>query len=527
MKKIIALFLTALLFAGCTTIHNTVTTPTGGTTSVTVTTANLESRGDTAKMIKGLEYVFPGDITNVMIDTSDMSALVFMKQASGTKKQNPYTLEYYDLNDQKVRWTKETYSYDGVILQNNIIVQGYNKIYALSKQTGSIVWQREGSYYFKNDAYNVGFYGSLNAINLETGQDSWTHKINNKYGWIQQEFSDSILYAAVDGLHGINIINGKGWDINMPTGKKDVVKAFVINFGLTILYTFAATFGGGIYGANFVRADLYNGMSSEMLFNNEQIFFSAKENLICVDAKSGKMVWQTRLPLKKTASTKLIDDGQNIIVVNKGYCFKNGLKIKYGYPYIAKYDKTTGQQIFLNVVGDNNQIEDVAVTSSGYYLITLSTVYYYDFGGKLITKKDFHTSGNNSYGDLFSYISNPLFYIKNVDNFTPLSNSNFRDSVICIRTADGVLSIDSTLNVKSWHTNQEIFEPTFQYNSTIILQRPETNNPDGTFTKKSFYIIDTSGKLINTISSNLGLINFNNSVFYINGNALNKLTLNP
>ncbi|WP_123985304.1 outer membrane protein assembly factor BamB family protein [Taibaiella soli] len=187
-------------------------------------------------------------------------------------------------------------------------------------------------------------YDGVNAVDLKTGKQIWKHSIRNSdvpFDGLRQ-INDSMVAFSWAGMHVLNIKTGEGWDYKMKTTKgMGVAIAASIGIG-------AAT--GLLTPVAVVPAVRFQtGMKSNIVFDNQNIYFADKESIVCWNINTGAVLWENELPSKKTSSSELFIAGENIYLVNKGHLGNKEM----GQPFIAAYNKQTGAKLFFEELGES------------------------------------------------------------------------------------------------------------------------------------------------------------------------------
>jgi hypothetical protein len=530
MKKVIYFIGLVYVLSGCATVPNIIS-PYPEPIDIEVFAKNIsieKSIGDSYQ-INTAEFIFPFEVIDIAVDTLEMKALSFARKSGENPVKKPGILTYYDLKSQKVVWSKNSFCWDPkFFIEDKIIIQGNGKVFAISKLNGEVLWERPGSYFLYNEEHKIGFTGSLAAFSLETGKDLWHRELSNKFGWDESKFIDSTLVVAVDGLHTFNLKSGQGWDFGMKTGKKNEGGAMAASIGLSVLSGLVG--GGGVV----VDAKVWSDMTSNLLYDNKFVFFSAKDEFVCVEIKTGKEVWHVTLPEKETAKTFIRFDNEHIVVVNTGSCLKEGKEIQYGKPFIAKYEKASGKQIFFNLLDVKSSVKDIFISPSGYYLISGETFTHYDLDGK--EKVRLRYEGDEAikkYGQFLFFTDDKDIlsdnYINDAGIYKSLSGYYQNKLLPIAVTNKGLIIFSNEYKVENWFTKQQVFYPTIEanlnklYRNYTYLRR---NDADGDKTLLDVYLIDKQGNNNGVLPINLPVSNMNDFIYYKNKNTLTLISKN-
>lgn len=522
MKKIIYLLWVILILSSCGTVPNIISSnPEPVDIQTNSKEINIDKTFADRRQINAIEYTFPFEVEEIAVDTAEMKALVFTRVSERKSFKKPGILIYYDLKKQEVAWSKKSFCWDPkFFLDDKIIIQGNGKVFAISKYNGEMLWERKGNYFLYNEENKVGFTGSLTAFSLDTGKDMWQWDLDRKFGWDEIKFIGSKLIVAADGLHLFDLKTGQGWDFKMMTGKTNEGGAIAASVGLSIL---SGLVGGGVVTVN---AKVWSNMTSNILYEDNSVFFSAKDQFVCVDMETGNKVWRVVLPEKESAKVFIHFDGDNIVLVNTGSCLNEGKVIIYGKPYIAKYEKSTGNQIFFNLLNVKSPVKDVFISENGYYIISDETFSHYDADGNEKARLRYDDdSAREKYGN-FLYFSGDggLLsgnYIQDLVNYTPLSNYYQYNLMPMAVTDKGVIIFNDDYKIKNWIMNQQVFYPIIKTNSKKIFRNHTyLINDSMDESINDVYLIDEQGNDNGSLSIKQTIEEMNNYIYYKNNNTL-------
>jgi outer membrane protein assembly factor BamB len=471
MRKITYLSWLALILYSCGTVPNIISSYSEPLdVQVNTKIIDIKKTDEISTQIKALEFKFPFEVKNIAVDTMEMKALVFIRKSGENPTKTPGILTYYNLQTQKVIWTKHSFCWDPkFFIKDKIIIQGKGKVFAISKNNGELLWERVGSYFLYNKDHKLGFTGSVTAFSLETGKDLWHRDLVNKFGWDESKFIGSKLIIAADGLHAFDLKDGQGWDNKMMSGKTNEGGAIAASIGLSVL---SALVGGGVVT---VDAKVWSDMTSNILYGNNHIFFSAKSQFVCIEIETGMEVWRVTLPEKETAHTFIHFDGDHIILTNTGSCLNEGKEIKYGKPYIAKYEKFTGEQTFFSLLDVKSPIKDVFISENGYYLISNETFSHYDLEGneKARLRYDGETA-SEKYGNFLFFSDDNDFLANNYINvngeYKTLSGYYKNKLIPMAVTVKGVMIFNEDYSIENWFTIKQVYHPKIEAKSNKLCR---------------------------------------------------------
>lgn len=242
--------------------------------------------------------------------------------------------------------------------------------------------------------------------------------LNRDYGWnVVLYTNDSTMIVVASGLHAINIKTGKGWDYNTVTGKKDytgTVAANAVGVGLALLTGTLVTSSGH----NVVR-DLV----SNVVTDSSYIYFLSREQLAKINKHTGDLVWTSPFPKDIPSKSSLFMNDSLVFMINYGFAFMGNRQLDFGKPFIAAFDKQTGERKYLSLTNSKDDpILDFKVVDNDIYFIFKNRMAKYskETGG-LIKEKEFQ---NADFGEQKHFISHKVFITNPKEDFISLQKSD-------------------------------------------------------------------------------------------------------
>lgn len=168
----------------------------------------------------------------------------------------------------------------------------------------------------------------------------------------------------------------------------------------------------------------------------------------------------------------LFEDGNNILAINNGYNLKNGIfEEKYGEPFISKYNKLNGNEIFYQPIPTEHYISDFEIDSNKIVILTYDELFCYNHSGKL---QHSYKMGETKYKDQFGKFytifdtaySFASSYIPINASYEPLSNQ-FTENII-INTGNGYLEFSEDLNISRFWPDSILMAP-YSYSREYIF----------------------------------------------------------
>jgi outer membrane protein assembly factor BamB len=347
--------------------------------------------------IKTAELIFPEKIFKVYSDTATNLLTVQLRglKQNGNRKNNG-TIVQYDMENNKVLWSKKIDYKASYISQysKNIFLTRYDISYKLDIYSGDILWEIPSSIDFidleKEIAIALRSDGlgnnRLEGIDLKTGKKLWKRPISSNFGWSDHFFvNDSTLIVLADGLLQINIHTGKGWKYMTSVSSNE-------NFGT---------------GGYFVLRNII----SNPVIDSASIFLASKTQIAKIDSAEGTVIWKKIFPENLASKSNLFLNDSTIYMVNRGYALFGYASVLFGKPFIAAFDKKTGEQrYFTSISSKEMSILSFLRSEDEIYMVFKNKMAKYDVkSGELVLEKTFQTE---SLGDL-KYFSNNRVFIEN------------------------------------------------------------------------------------------------------------------
>ncbi len=402
--------------------------------------------------ITGVEYVFPKRIHESFIDTTTGLLTV---QLRGVRKQkwldNKGDIVQYDTKNSRVLWNKKIF-YESSYLQQFSKAMIYtvgNKSYCLDIYRGNDIWEVKNNIYFVDPVdyigigykfkSSTGYSNILEGIDLTNGNVIWKRELNREYGWNNLFYTnDSTLIVVAAGLHSVNIRTGKGWDYNAVTGKKDYTGTAIAN---------AAGVGLGLLTGTFALStghDLIRELVSNTLTDSANIYFASKDELVRVDKQSGEIVWKSQFPDNTAGKSSIFMIDSMLYMINKGMAFMGNRQLAFGKPFIAAFDRQSGNQKFFSLLDvKDDPILYYKVKNKEFLLVFKNRIARYSMEtGMLISERIFLT---DHVGELLYFVGDQVYITDQNGELMSLYSDSAK--VFVYTSKSKILAVDEELNI--------------------------------------------------------------------------------
>ncbi|MFZ1618093.1 MAG: PQQ-binding-like beta-propeller repeat protein, partial [Flavobacteriales bacterium] len=421
--------------------------------SVTHTDLVLGRSSLTDTDIHGTKHTFPDRIHELFLDTT--SGLLTLQIRGLTKNgkwmDNKGKIIQYDLHSNAILWHKTIVFASNYLQQfsHTMIYTVQGKSSFLDARTGNALWQVRNSIYCVDPIANIGVgyklgnslapSDQLEGIDLSTGKVIWTRKLSREFGWNNiYRTNDSTLMIVAAGLHSMNIRTGQGWDYTTVTGKKDYSGTVAANVAGAAL---------GILTGAFVTStghDLVRDLVSNSLLDSTSIYISSLEQLVKVDRSTGAIIWNSPFPKELPSSSNIYMDDSTIYMTNKGSAYMGYRKLDFGQPFIAAFDRGTGDRKYLSILSEKDgPILGSQLLNDELYLVFKNRIAKYsEDRGSLIADKKFQDGDEE-----FKYFAGDQLYIRSEPNVYSSLPETDSTKVFVYTTEGNVLVINNSLEV--------------------------------------------------------------------------------
>ena len=405
------------------------------------------------------EYTFPDRIYKTFFDTTTNFLTVQLRGVKGKYYNNKGKIVQLNTSTNTIIWNKDV-NYQNTNIQqlSKIIIQTQaNKTQFLNIYSGNPTYNLKNQLYFVDPTLNIGVgykstsannhSNTLEGINLLDGNVLWHRDINRDYGWNDYFYIDDTTVIILSaGLHSLNIKTGEGWDYDAVTGHKDYSGTIAKNVAGVALGVLT---GVGMYATGY---KLTHSMASNALIDSNYIYFASKEEIAKIGKTTGEILWKTKFE-SFAGESIIFMDSCNIYMINKGLARENNRQIAYEKPFIATFNRQTGQQISQMPFNEkDNAILSYKLKDDYAYLLFKNKIVKYCFATKENELKLFPVQ---QYGDLSFFIGNHVFIKYGEDSIKSIVATD--TSKFFVFTKNGMaLSIDENLNVCDTISNDKL-----------------------------------------------------------------------
>lgn len=474
----------------------------------------------TGQKIYAPEYEFKNLIYDTQLDTTFNTLTLQLRdvKSNGKYYKNSGQLAVFDLASKEIKWSfdinymnTEIEQYENVLL-HKVRIGSTSRIDLAS---GAKFWNSKVAVYVTIPNLNIGlgyaynsflqeFSNNLSCIDLSTGATLWERKIDRSFGWNGVEnINDTALIIKAAGLHFVNLKNGNGWDYDVKCGIKDYSKTVGANVAGVAL---------GILTGSFVIAtghDVIGNLVSNLLSDSTCIYFASKEYLTCL-THYGKVLWRTELP-KETSHSNIMMDSAKIYLINDGEALYNGRKYAYGKAYYAAYDKITGAEQYLSLIGaDKSPLIEFITEKDSISLIFKDKIVEFSTETGISKTSKFPTE---QFGSIDYDIARHGVFIKTDSVFQSLHD--YDPLAFYVKTNKSkVLKLDRYLHVEK-EINMD----------DLCILKIRNENFSIVYHNDKALILNRQNKAIAELNTGRKFFVYKNSLFSINKNTITEIDL--
>lgn len=396
----------------------------------------------TGDSIIGTEYILPERIFQTYIDTIGKCVTFQLRGVSNNEKwlDSKGKIVVYDLINNRIKWSKTAFYHITSFEQynDNIIQTDQNKSFYLDYDTGEELWKVKNQIYHANPKHNIaigykfsnmsGLTYWLQGINLDDGSVIWDREIDRKYGWQDlYYFNDSTLLLAANGLHSLNIKSGSGWDYYTDMGIEKT------SIGYSLL----------------------RDVKSNLIIDSTDIYCASREKLFKLQQEHGYEVWSYPLPVQETSKSRIFSKDSTLYMINFGIAYMGYRQVIQGTPFIAAFDKNTGENKYFNPIhGKKDPILSLFTKNDTLILAYEKRLEKYSLhDGNKFYEKEIDTK---KHGKLMLFLGLQA-YVETSDNkYEPIPNIVPSDNYLLTENKK-VLVLDEDFNVIDEIAQDKIF----------------------------------------------------------------------
>lgn len=394
----------------------------------------------TGEKIKSRKCSFDGFISNVFLDTIQNTITIQTHDISNNDKR---LKQFGDLilcnaENMQIKWHRRMHYLTDAIVQNSnlLIFTRANKGHAIDLNTGEDKWNLYDNIFYVDPNLNIGLgcrsdithdlSDQLEGIDLTDGSRVWKRRIMSLYGWHgMTHLSDNIILVIAGGLHTVDVKTGEGWDYHAKMSENDPATPFAINEAF-----------------------------SNILLKDGDIYFASASKISRIGT-DGSVKWTKKLDRKQTSRSSIFEQGNTIYMVNYGLAYQGIRPILYGQPFIAAFNKETGDQLYQIPLGNKEtRVHDYVVKNDLLYVLFKNKIFICQLNNGTILKEA--QPDTKETGDMVSFIGDNA-YVNETKGLHRLADDDSKTYIVTSKSVyialDEAMNYLDTVNAKQLYFN--------------------------------------------------------------------------
>lgn len=380
---------------------------------------------DTSQKFKLTEIEFEKNLTDFVFD-SCKNILLGIENHSGFLAKDK--LSAVDMIDKKLLWANIHKRDDYFISYNHLFVRENKQMHCLDIRNLYKKWELTGKFYGVSEKFNVAitynqnFWGIKNGLfgfDLDSGKLRWANEsivLNHGFNF-RSFFKDSQMIFINDKLYGLNILNGKSWQIEYEFFKNCRASNYV---------------GYCPYCSNFYL-DSFG-------------FYIVNDRTLTNYTYLGEEKWKTVLPLedeKYSGKSNLFKQYNHFFVINKGYTTLGNFKVFVpGKPFVAKY--TTDGTLASKYIFNSQDIVNFKYENNGFFIVQKRGITILDSNLNLVSYKKIAKAEVSTWNDFIE----KDFLIAENDSFKKI-HIDSNHLIYMVLDDYSIYVYDTSMNVKN------------------------------------------------------------------------------
>jgi len=370
-----AIFLIAGLLTSCAATFNMTTVDKLPQVAVT---PSLAVSADSTQRLEGTHLTLPGKVLEYAYHHPTRKILIrYMKGA----KQSEFVL--YDLAQQRAQWAVKSNAVISTLKETAAILH-FQGPKVLDARDGRFLRDGEPGFW-TTSRENVALSLTKDkyaGVNLLTGGELWQRAGNDCEGYRWAMTDSAWVYVVANGVQAFQLANGEGWAFTTSTSSKAVGKEVGKHVALGILGALTGTIPTAGWDP-----DLTHNLCSYPLVNNDRVYFAARDNVYCFEQKTGKVLWQTKLP-QEPGTLIVAMAGPYVAVIGEGWKYRDYRIIKALPPMLALFDRNSGEPAGQFSTDTSDVFMDFNWQEKDAYFLTSKRLYHLDHQLKVMGMRE-------------------------------------------------------------------------------------------------------------------------------------------
>ena len=409
------------------------------------------------------------------VQTAPGAEYILLKLHDTTKNgkyfKNKGEFGVLNLEDHKLRWKKpyNMLASDIHCCKAGVVVVTYHtEVTMFNPVTGEECWKTKFFPVQFDDSTNIvlGYKNiwssELSGYDLSTGEKKWTVNLPHKknWGWNNVVREDSVHWLIVaDNLNRLNIQTGELFTYEAKTGVADVKRTLLLD---------SQRHYSPLYPTGAVSQRAVSRLHSNVLCDDSLYYFADRQNVVALDSTMN-VVWSYSMPPKTAAFSQLICNDSTLYMFSLGYGLLDGYKRqKMGRPFVATFDKRTGDCRFMNMLSVKKDIVEDAVLESDGILMLFDDglAYKHDLNDSTVTVSPWDVK---KYGKLCGFCKDVFYayyHLKNMFDVISYDGNSFP----VVTENSNIYVVDRNLRVSDNYPVYSLYKPVMMIGDRMCVK---------------------------------------------------------
>lgn len=201
------------------------------------------------------------------------------------------------------------------------------------------------------------------ALRTQDGAEQWRTFIshNRHYPFAHAMADRSLQYMLLigDSLIRMDVKTGRTFGRPFAGGVKEPMKSrFKFVWRTTTALTLKNRGDVAVSAEPFIKSAILTATHSNFIRKEDRFYVADADSIYCMDYDL-HTIWATALPEGLGSNSEIRLQGDSLLMKNHGVAFQKGCQTRCGKPFAAIFDKTSGQQLFLQIIDQKPSRETV------------------------------------------------------------------------------------------------------------------------------------------------------------------------
>lgn len=314
---------------------------------------------------------FPTDVYRVDLLNEGQLTMILRSKKNNDKYKNQGYLTALDIASGATVWEKKIHNFNISFTKHFIVYMNDDGNKIFERETGKFLYTDKDDIDYVDKDRDFVLKEGVREMDLASRESRWYRKIKSEIGYFEDVkwVSDSVFYIGSDGIHQLNLRDGKGWDFKINNSRSSN------NTGAIMGAVTMGMVGGGAMGSYIYLA---NSPTQKYLSDNiildsltKDVIYIGADRRVKLDS-NGNWIWQKRFKYG-SGGDRFINHGDIVLRINDGRIYVKG-NIMVGKPLFSAFSKETGDELYFKDLKRmkgyfmTSVVNDTILISAGDYL---------------------------------------------------------------------------------------------------------------------------------------------------------------